>query len=260
MSRMDKGAYTSGVKSKAKVPSKKKLPKKKPFDHPKRPLSAYNFFFKDQRAAIVRAVHEDDKAKKKPEGAKKVEDVAEYKVDLDDETIARLKLEGGKVSFEEIGKLIGQHWKVVDPNRLAKYTEMSKKDGERYKREMFAFTQRHEARIRREHEEASSMGSRTSEGEAPRATYHDLEAPTSTSAFSNVMPLPSYYPYGSAYAMGQQSMYPPQYAQYGTGLRQGMGSAPVSAPARPPQYGYTAAFSSSMYGGSGSRSMGYGYR
>ncbi|KAK1737334.1 hypothetical protein QTG54_012201 [Skeletonema marinoi] len=65
---------------------------------PKRPMSAYNFFFREERANIL-----SESTKKTEEG-----EAAE------------------PTSFEDIGRIIGQRWRAIDPDELAKYKEMAR--------------------------------------------------------------------------------------------------------------------------------------
>jgi hypothetical protein len=117
-------------------------PQKKPKDKPKRPLSAYNFFFKEEREKILKILQSDD-----PEEEQKDSEPDDY---LSPEAAERLKKEGGKVSFEEMGKLIGQRWKNIDPDRLTKYSELASEDTERYKTEMQSYNTQQEAKMRNE--------------------------------------------------------------------------------------------------------------
>lgn len=253
----------SKMKDEDKIPVKK-IRKRKPRNHPKRPLSAYNFFFRDERSAIVNAINNaDKKTDKAKKGAEKPEGDTEYEVFLDDETIARLKnTKEGRVSFEEIGKLIGQNWKYCSPQRMAKYAEMAKEDSERYKKEMLEYTLRKETRIQMRRDDAYSFGGYPESyatGSLPSAGYQDFRLPSGPSAFSQVMP-PASYPSYEAYShsLGQQSMYPSQHSRRGVDPRYGMGGTSLSAA----QYalGIGGMTSSSMYASGASGTGGYGYR
>jgi len=113
--------------------ARKVLKKRKPKDKPKRPLSAYNFFFKEERKKIINTVWYE-------EGA----DPNDLIPDLSTEQISKLKKDTGKVSFEEMGKVIGRRWRDIKPERLTYYTSLSEGDAERYKKEMKNHNERKE--------------------------------------------------------------------------------------------------------------------
>lgn len=162
----------------------KRPTKKKPKDKPKRPLSAYNFFFKEEREKIIKVVLAED-----PSAVKQDPEDDGF---LDEETIGRLKKEGGKVSFEEMGKIIGQRWKNIDPDRLSKYSELASEDTERYKTEMQEYNGRQEAKMR-------------AEAMKPAASF-----PTSSAGGPNERGVPSYSDgrgaYGDMSAVGFPGM------------------------------------------------------
>lgn len=158
------------AKPTTKLPVIKRPTKKKPKDKPKRPLSAYNFFFKEEREKIIKVVLAED-----PSAVKQDPDDDGF---LDAETIGRLKKEGGKVSFEEMGKIIGQRWKNIDPDRLSKYSELAAEDTERYKTEMQAYNGRQEAKMRSEALKppvsfAGSSAAGAMPGDRPGVSYPD---------------------------------------------------------------------------------------
>ncbi|GKY97454.1 hypothetical protein MPSEU_000703800 [Mayamaea pseudoterrestris] len=142
-------------KSSDRIPVKRPN-KKKPKDKPKRPLSAYNFFFKTERGKILAVLAELDGENKDelpvadgpPMANKEVLNDPSDPDYLDDETIGRLRKEGGKVSFEVIGKIIGQRWKNIDPDRLQKFSELAAEDTDRYKKEMLLYNGRQEEKMR----------------------------------------------------------------------------------------------------------------
>ena len=75
--------------------------KQKDKNKPKRPLSAYNFFFKEERKKILRALNCKDKNYRK---------LIDPELDID--LVTKLKKVDGKVCFEELGKLLGRRWQV----------------------------------------------------------------------------------------------------------------------------------------------------
>mmetsp|Transcript_65368 Transcript_65368/g.76817 ORF Transcript_65368/g.76817 Transcript_65368/m.76817 type:complete len:387 (-) Transcript_65368:656-1816(-) len=130
------------TKKAAKAGTTKRATKKKPKDKPKRPLSAYNFFFKEAREKILRKLLADETGVKQETDE---ESTNEPPMDAD-----KLKKDGGKVSFEEMGKLIGQRWKAISSEQLSKYTALAAADTERYKKEMHEYNGRQEAKMRNE--------------------------------------------------------------------------------------------------------------
>ena len=107
------------IKEKRNLPvSSRKPVKRKPKDKPKRPLSAYNFFFSDERSRIVAVV----------ENAASINGS-----DLTEEELSKLRKENGKVSFEEMGKIIGHRWRKIDEGRKEYYSRLAEGSAEQYK-------------------------------------------------------------------------------------------------------------------------------
>ena len=107
-----------------------KISRKKFKDRPKRPLSAYNWFFKYERSRILESL---DKDKKDQEDAK--EDAKEQ----GEENKKGDEKPHGKISFESLAKTIGERWDKLDKDELARYKELAEKDTKRYKKEMNEF-------------------------------------------------------------------------------------------------------------------------
>ncbi|KAL7479437.1 hypothetical protein ACHAW6_005167 [Cyclotella cf. meneghiniana] len=78
---------------------------------PKRPTSAYNYFFRDLREEL------------KPGFSPNEEDGEPRKT----------------LSVDEIGRIIGQRWRSLPESEVAKYKEMAKEDDMRYNEEMVEF-------------------------------------------------------------------------------------------------------------------------
>ena len=98
----------------------KKGRRKQPKDKPKRPLSAYNIFFKEERARLLQKL--DD--------AKAAEKAGDDEEDEDD------KKTPSKIGFENLAKIIGSKWQDLTPAEVEYYKEKAGEDMKRYKSEM----------------------------------------------------------------------------------------------------------------------------
>jgi len=266
--KAEAGVTGSPVGRKKKIPGAIKRPtKKKPKDKPKRPLSAYNYFFKEERGKILRVVQAEDPAK--------AENDPESEDYLNEDLIGRLRKEGGKVSFEEMGKLIGQRWKNIDPDRLGGYSEKAALDTERYKKEMETYNIRQEARMKAEAMKPPVIPSVSVYPGQGRADLHYPGANPSVMGGQPGYPgdpsgMPS--PYGAAPGamQGGYGAYEMQYAAAGYGMNPmaaqsmynpysgypptGMGSAPGHESAA----GMGDASRGNPYGSASQGGMGYG--
>ena len=138
---------------------------------------------------------------------------------IDDAMFKRLKKEGNKVSFDEMGKVIGQRWKNIDPDRLSRYSEMAGEDAERYKKEMKSYNARQEAKMRSEAVKAPAAAypltpngtNRAAPGMDPRAAPGGYPQEMSPSAYANPA-MAGYYGYdygGYGNMYGAYGGYPP---------------------------------------------------
>ena len=89
-------------------------------DKPRRALSAYNIFFKEERNRILADIP-DSEAKVRVGGRK------------------RKKTPHGKIGFEKLAQLIGQRWRELSDAESAIYREKAAADAIRYKEEMKAY-------------------------------------------------------------------------------------------------------------------------
>ncbi|CAB9521667.1 high mobility group [Seminavis robusta] len=249
----------SSEKARDKIPAAIKRPtKKKPKDKPKRPLSAYNYFFKEERQKILKYVLAED-----PSVVENDPNSDDY---IDDAMFKRLKKEGNKVSFDEMGKIIGARWKNIDPDRLAKYSELASEDAERYKKEMKSYNSRQEAKMRSEAVKPPSSTAYSHGGSPGRgASRPEMAAPAGPhgmdpraahgydmqSAFGNPAMAGGYgygmdaYGYGMGASMYGYAGYPPMagspeqmYAQGGMYPQQMYGQYQQMPPGYDQGYGY----------------------
>lgn len=141
--------------------SKKQMKKMKVKGKPKRPLSAYNFFFREERSRILDSLPKGDRRKKKrkksdggndEEGGQKNITVknepsdddgnagtGDGEKDYDQVGDDGKKIPHGKIGFENLAKLIGKRWQELDAAGMERYKSMADQDMTRYKKEMEAF-------------------------------------------------------------------------------------------------------------------------
>lgn len=149
------GVFQSGTMPDFAKSGKKARPKK-PKNKPKRPLSAYNIFFKDERAKILANIpdkkgedgeEEDEETKVKTEEGEEGEDKpsGEEEKDEDGKKTSgkkRKRVPHGKIGFESLAKIVGQRWKELPPEELETYKKRAEDDMKRYRKEMEAYVQK----------------------------------------------------------------------------------------------------------------------
>lgn len=120
--------------TKGKPPAVKKRRKHKPKDFPKRPLSAYNIFFKETREVMLK---------------EKEREVGKDNVD-----------------FQSMVKDIAKKWKALPPQGRERVEKMAKEDLARYKGEVRSYEEELVKRNRREREESALKKRKLEEDEA----------------------------------------------------------------------------------------------
>ena len=129
--------------------------KRKKKGKPKRPLSAYNLFFRDERTRILNTIPEKEKEGEEEESKEEEEAKAEQEDEpKQDEEEAKQEDEPkeeekkkagtkkkkttphGKIGFESLAKLIGKRWQELDPAEVDKYKKLAEVDSRRYRADM----------------------------------------------------------------------------------------------------------------------------
>ena len=100
-------------------------------EKPKRPLSAYNIYFKEERARLLNIT--PTRAEGKP------------------------RRSHGKIGFADMAKRIGAGWKSLDPEKKKYYETQAAADKERYMREMKVYRVQQNEEARRLISEGSSL-------------------------------------------------------------------------------------------------------
>mmetsp|Transcript_42986 Transcript_42986/g.84484 ORF Transcript_42986/g.84484 Transcript_42986/m.84484 type:complete len:438 (-) Transcript_42986:135-1448(-) len=112
--------------------SKKKMPKKDACSQeisnlkskPKRPLSSYNIFFREERIKILASLPSTN-----GDGAEETEGTGA-------KTSRKKRTPHGKIGFENLGKKIGHNWRTLDEISIARYRKLADLDMSRYRAEM----------------------------------------------------------------------------------------------------------------------------
>jgi hypothetical protein len=104
---------------------------------PKRPLSAYNIFFRDERAKII-AGELSEEEKSMLQSGSFLED-QHTSLGIKE---SRRKQPHRKAGFQELARIIAARWKRIDPGRLQMYENMSALGRMKYSRDLQLWAQR----------------------------------------------------------------------------------------------------------------------
>jgi hypothetical protein len=137
---------------------KSRASRKKPADMPRRPLSAYNLFFSEERERILAEISGEEGTASTPQDEPEASSEAKQEEGSSECTGQMPAIKAlmrplipsqkkrrphrkthGKISFKELAKMVGQRWKDLPDDRRQYYQDLAKEDMKRQKAAMEAY-------------------------------------------------------------------------------------------------------------------------
>lgn len=119
--------------SRKAVKASKKRAWKKPKDKPKRPLSAYNLFFQEERNSILASL---------PSDSQQIDDGL-----TEEERRRKHRKTHGKIGFADLARSIATKWKNCEPKSRASFEARAESEKQRYKVELAAWKKAQEGTV-----------------------------------------------------------------------------------------------------------------